>query len=163
MNSIVDILIEKSSAGEVFVVYQEEPDIVLYIPFTTKNGVNINNSLIIGENFIENKLIFLEKSKIIGINWFKDTQENYLNQQKIDIYKKIELYDNLINDLKFIYNYDKKFIIYDTSEISLFKIPFNVRSIKEIETCENIEERKAQFKLVIKKLNKKMEAKKTLR
>jgi hypothetical protein len=111
MNSIVDILIKQSSNSEVFVVYKEEPDIELHIPFTTKNGVNTNNSLIIGENFIENKLIFLEKSKIISINSYNDMQKDYLNQQKAIIYKKIELFDNLINNLKFKYNYDRKEIL----------------------------------------------------
>jgi hypothetical protein len=149
MKSIADILIEKSNEGEVFVVYQEELDIELHIPFTTKNGANVNECLIIGENFIENKLISLEKNKILRINWYDNTQIEYLTQQKNNIYKKIELYDNLINNLKHRYDHERKFIIYDNSQDSLFKIPFNVKSIKELESSENIETRITQFKTAI--------------
>ena len=149
MNSIADILIEKSKNSDVFVEYQEEPDIELLIPFTSKNGVNINNSLIIGENFIENKLISLEKNKIIGIHCYNVTQADYLNQQKDIFYKKIEMYNNLINNLKYTYDYDKKYVIYDSSRISLSKVPFNIKTIKELTSSEDIEMRKDQFKLAI--------------
>jgi hypothetical protein len=149
MSSIADILLEKSSRGEIFVIYQEEPDLELHIPFTTKNGVNTNNTLIIGENFIEKTLISIEKNKIIGIEWFDDTQTDYLNQQKDIVYKKIEMYNNLINNLKYTYNYDKKYVIYDSSRISLSKVPFNIKTIKELTSNEDIEMRKDQFKLAI--------------
>lgn len=149
MNILAEELENLSKEKELFVVYQEEENVELIIPFTGKNGINKNDNLIIGKNFIENTLIALEKNKILGINWYTSDQEESLNIYKSIVNKKIELYDNLINNLKHRYDHDKKFIIYDNSQISLFKIPFNVKSIKELESSENIETCITQFKTAI--------------
>jgi hypothetical protein len=149
MNILAEELESLSKEKELFVVYQEEENIELTIPFTGKNGINKNDKLIIGNNFIENKLIALEKNKIIGINWYTSDQEKSLNTYKSIINKKIELYDNLINNLNHHYDNDRKYIIYSDSIESLFMIPFNVKSINDLESSENIEMRITQFKSAI--------------
>lgn len=149
MNFIAEELEKISKNLDVFVLYKEEPNVELTIPFSGKNGINFNNNLIIGENFIENNLIALEKDKIVGINWYSKEQEGLLERDKLIINKKIELYNNLITNLKHKYSYDKKFVIYDPSNISLAKVPFNVKSLDDLKKEDNFEHYLEIFKYAI--------------
>lgn len=145
MNKIVELLIKKSLDYKCFVHYNIGGEVVEY-PFQYQNS---SNNVIKGIDYIFNKPIKLEESKITGFSEYNEANEEHFIKRAAFLKARYEAIQVLLNDYKFVYNYDLDRVIYSVNPDSTFLIAFNAENSEYLRNKDATISAKNIFKLTV--------------